>query len=121
MNASTVAGITNSADCLGYCVMTGLLWPNRAGQYLLLASTKYSGKNPTILFLFDSSQQNVHSKLGDVFLTRTALNSISSVTLVSTQGVNEPLVNASIAERTYCELGKTCACVSFTPCMQQGP
>lgn len=37
------SGITNSADCLGYCVMTGLLWPNRAGQYLLLASTKYSG------------------------------------------------------------------------------
>lgn len=36
-------GITNSADCLGYCVMTGLLWPNRSGQYLLLASTKYSG------------------------------------------------------------------------------
>lgn len=39
-----IAGITNSADCLGYCVMTGLLWPNRVGQYLLLASTKYSGE-----------------------------------------------------------------------------
>lgn len=38
-----ILGITNSADCLGYCVMTGLLWPNRAGQYLLLASTNYSG------------------------------------------------------------------------------
>ncbi|XP_067626637.1 integral membrane protein GPR180 [Eurosta solidaginis] len=36
-------GITNSADCLAYCVMTGLLWPNRAGQYLLLAGNKYTG------------------------------------------------------------------------------
>ncbi|XP_034652220.1 uncharacterized protein LOC117891124 [Drosophila subobscura] len=36
-------GITNSADCLAYCVMTGLLWPHRAGQYLLLAGTKYAG------------------------------------------------------------------------------
>ncbi|XP_055373017.1 uncharacterized protein LOC129606628 [Condylostylus longicornis] len=36
-------GITNSADCLAYCVMTGLLWPNRAGQYLLLAGPNYSG------------------------------------------------------------------------------
>lgn len=42
--SNVFVGITNSADCLGYCVMTGLLWPNRAGQYLLLASTKYSGK-----------------------------------------------------------------------------
>lgn len=37
-------GITNSADCLAYCVMTGLLWPNRAGQYLLLAGIHYGGK-----------------------------------------------------------------------------
>ncbi|XP_037813876.1 integral membrane protein GPR180 [Lucilia sericata] len=36
-------GITNSADCLAYCVMTGLLWPNRSGQYLLLTGTKYAG------------------------------------------------------------------------------
>ncbi|XP_016947783.1 uncharacterized protein LOC108023051 [Drosophila biarmipes] len=36
-------GITNSADCMAYCVMTGLLWPHRAGQYLLLAGTKYAG------------------------------------------------------------------------------
>ncbi|ALC40969.1 CG9304 [Drosophila busckii] len=36
-------GITNSADCMAYCVMTGLLWPNRAGQYLLLAGNKYAG------------------------------------------------------------------------------
>ncbi|KAL5286427.1 hypothetical protein ACFFRR_007824 [Megaselia abdita] len=35
-------GITNSADCLAYCVMTGLLWPNRAGQYLLLAGPNFS-------------------------------------------------------------------------------
>lgn len=38
-----ILGITNSADCLGYCVMMGLLWPNRAGQYLLLAASHYSG------------------------------------------------------------------------------
>lgn len=44
-------GITNSADCLAYCVMTGLLWPNRAGQYLLLAGTNYSGM--FFLFLLD--------------------------------------------------------------------
>lgn len=37
-------GITNSADCLAFIVMMGLLWPNRAGQYLLLAGPKYSGK-----------------------------------------------------------------------------
>lgn len=36
-------GITNSADCLAYCVMMGLLWPNRAGQYLLLTGSNYSG------------------------------------------------------------------------------
>ncbi|XP_073812098.1 transmembrane protein 145 [Musca autumnalis] len=36
-------GITNSADCLAYCVMTGLLWPNRSGQYLLLTGSKYAG------------------------------------------------------------------------------
>lgn len=36
-------GITNSADCLAYCVMTGLLWPNRAGQYLLLAGPNLAG------------------------------------------------------------------------------
>lgn len=29
--------VTNSVDCLAYCVMMGLLWPNRSGQYLLLA------------------------------------------------------------------------------------
>lgn len=38
-----ILGITNTADCLGYCVMMGLLWPNRAGQYLLLAPSKYGG------------------------------------------------------------------------------
>lgn len=37
-------GITNSADCLGYIVMMGLLWPNRSGQYLLLAGPNYSGE-----------------------------------------------------------------------------
>ena len=29
--------VTNSVDCLAYCFMMGLLWPNRSGQYLLLA------------------------------------------------------------------------------------
>lgn len=38
-----ILGITNSADCLGFCVMMGLLWPNRAGQYLLLAASNYGG------------------------------------------------------------------------------
>lgn len=37
-------GITNSADCLAYCVMTGLLWPNRSGQYLLLAGNNLRGE-----------------------------------------------------------------------------
>nr|CAD7439405.1 unnamed protein product [Timema bartmani]CAD7459062.1 unnamed protein product [Timema tahoe] len=30
-------GITYSADCLAYCVMTHLLWPARSEQYFLLA------------------------------------------------------------------------------------
>ncbi|XP_069698644.1 integral membrane protein GPR180 [Periplaneta americana] len=30
-------GITYSADCLAYCVMTHLLWPTRSEQYFLLA------------------------------------------------------------------------------------
>lgn len=29
--------VTNSVDCLAYCVMMELLWANRSGQYLLLA------------------------------------------------------------------------------------
>ena len=32
-----IAGITYSADCLAYCVMTHLLWPTRSEQYFLLA------------------------------------------------------------------------------------
>lgn len=32
-----ILAVTNSVDCLAYCVMMGLLWPNRSGQYLLLA------------------------------------------------------------------------------------
>lgn len=31
--------VINSVDCLAYCVMMGLLWPTRSGQYLLLASS----------------------------------------------------------------------------------
>ncbi|KAG5678792.1 hypothetical protein PVAND_008427 [Polypedilum vanderplanki] len=34
--------VINSVDCLAYCVMMGLLWPNRSGQYLLLASPNTS-------------------------------------------------------------------------------
>lgn len=34
--------VINSVDCLAYCVMMGLLWPNRHGQYLLLASPNTS-------------------------------------------------------------------------------
>ncbi len=35
--------VINSVDCLAYCVMMGLLWPTRSGQYLLLASSNLSG------------------------------------------------------------------------------
>ncbi|KAI5736953.1 hypothetical protein M8J76_008819 [Diaphorina citri] len=31
-------GITYSADCLAYCMMTHLLWPTRSEQYFLLAT-----------------------------------------------------------------------------------
>lgn len=44
-------GITNSADCLAYCVMMGLLWPNRAGQYLLLTGSHYTGSYVIFLLL----------------------------------------------------------------------
>lgn len=37
-------GISNSADCLGFIVMMGLLWPSRSGQSVLLAGPKYSGE-----------------------------------------------------------------------------
>ncbi|KAG4077941.1 hypothetical protein HA402_013441 [Bradysia odoriphaga] len=57
-------GITNSADLLGYCVMTGLLWPNRAGQYLLLAGTNYAGMDE--LDEFNEAPHIVH---GDVLLS----------------------------------------------------
>lgn len=43
-------GITCSADCLGYCVMCGLLYPNRSGQYLLLTSANYSGMDELDLY-----------------------------------------------------------------------
>lgn len=35
--------VINSVDCLAYCVMMGLLWPTRSGQYLLLASSNLGG------------------------------------------------------------------------------
>ncbi|KAJ6647551.1 Transmembrane protein, partial [Pseudolycoriella hygida] len=54
-------GITNSADLLGYCVMTGLLWPNRAGQYLLLAGTNYAGMDE--LDEFNEAPHIVHGDL----------------------------------------------------------
>ncbi|KAJ1521160.1 hypothetical protein ONE63_002855 [Megalurothrips usitatus] len=34
-------GITYSADCLAYCVMTHLLWPTRSEQYFLLANENF--------------------------------------------------------------------------------
>lgn len=34
-------GITYSADCLAYCVMTHLLWPTRSEQYFLLANETF--------------------------------------------------------------------------------
>ncbi|GAB0090795.1 integral membrane protein GPR180 [Sergentomyia squamirostris] len=55
-------GITNSADCLAFCVMTGLLWPNRAGQYLLLAGN-FSGMDE--LDEFNEAPHIVH---GETFL-----------------------------------------------------
>lgn len=35
--------VINSVDCLAYCIMMGLLWPTRSGQYLLLASSNMGG------------------------------------------------------------------------------
>ncbi|ETN61988.1 hypothetical protein AND_006332 [Anopheles darlingi] len=65
-------GITNSADCLAYCVMMGLLWPNRAGQYLLLTGTNFGGMDeldefneaPHIVHRGDSD--TLHSSNGDL-------------------------------------------------------
>lgn len=50
-------GITNSADCLAYCVMTGLLWPNRAGQYLLLAGPNLAGLFIKCCFFFNGNKK----------------------------------------------------------------
>lgn len=36
-------GITYSADCYAYCVMTHLLWPTRSEQYFLLAQGADNG------------------------------------------------------------------------------
>lgn len=35
--------VINSVDCLAYCIMILILWPNRSGQYLLLASSSIGG------------------------------------------------------------------------------
>lgn len=35
--------VTNSVDCLAYCVLINLLWPDRSGQYNLLANRNTSG------------------------------------------------------------------------------
>lgn len=83
-------GITNSADCLAYCVMTGLLWPNRAGQYLLLAGPNYAGMDE--LDEFNEAPHIVH---GDTFIDEriphTTLDDIhqirrSSLDVVSLNG-----------------------------------
>lgn len=55
-------GITNSADCLAYCVMTGLLWPNRSGQYLLLTGHNYAGMDE--LDEFNEAPQNIPRENG---------------------------------------------------------
>lgn len=57
-------GITNSADCLAYCVMTGLLWPNRSGQYLLLAGPNYSGMDE--LDEFNEAPHIVHGETNNI-------------------------------------------------------
>lgn len=42
--------------------MTGLLWPNRSGQYLLLASTNYSGNiSKCFQYCSDLRIEDVHT------------------------------------------------------------
>lgn len=55
--------VTNSVDCLAYCVMMGLLWPNRSGQYLLLAGP-ISGADE--LDEFNEAPQNIREIYTDV-------------------------------------------------------
>lgn len=47
--------VTNSVDCLAYCVLMSLLWPDRSGQYILLANRNSSGESefPPINVLCD--------------------------------------------------------------------
>ncbi|XP_052888641.1 integral membrane protein GPR180 [Anopheles moucheti] len=64
-------GITNSADCLAYCVMMGLLWPNRAGQYLLLTGTNFGGMDELDEFneaphIVHRDSDTLHSSNGDL-------------------------------------------------------
>uniref|UniRef100_A0A6B2E761 Putative conserved secreted protein n=1 Tax=Phlebotomus kandelakii TaxID=1109342 RepID=A0A6B2E761_9DIPT len=77
-------GITNSADCLAFCVMTGLLWPNRAGQYLLLAGN-FSGMDE--LDEFNEAPHIVH---GETFLPPNPVESIQGES-VSDSGVDTHL------------------------------
>uniref|UniRef100_A0A7G3AL11 GPR180/TMEM145 transmembrane domain-containing protein n=2 Tax=Lutzomyia longipalpis TaxID=7200 RepID=A0A7G3AL11_LUTLO len=77
-------GITNSADCLAFCVMTGLLWPNRAGQYLLLAGN-FSGMDE--LDEFNEAPHIVH---GETFLPTNPPESIQGES-VSDSGVDTHL------------------------------
>ncbi|XP_060803710.1 transmembrane protein 145 [Amyelois transitella] len=53
-------GITNSADCLSFCVMSHLLWPTRSEQYLLLSPPDYTAGIDE-LDEFSESPHVVHS------------------------------------------------------------
>lgn len=64
-------GITYSADCLAFCVMTHLLWPTRSEQYLLLAPSDYTAGIEE-LDEFNESPHVVHSDT--VALTADSVN-----------------------------------------------
>ncbi|CAH0389026.1 unnamed protein product [Bemisia tabaci] len=63
-------GITYSADCLAYCIMTHLLWPARSEQYFLLANPIDPGDEldefneaPHIINHYSSSQPLEFNKI----------------------------------------------------------
>lgn len=51
--------VTNSVDCLAYCFMMGLLWPNRSGQYLLLAGPSSTADE---LDEFNEAPHNINTR-----------------------------------------------------------
>uniref|UniRef100_A0A1A9UF76 GPR180/TMEM145 transmembrane domain-containing protein n=1 Tax=Glossina austeni TaxID=7395 RepID=A0A1A9UF76_GLOAU len=96
-------GITNSADCLAYCVMTGLLWPNRSGQYLLLTGTKYAGMDeldefneaPHIVRERERRQNSLDNGIVEVITSHHSNNnhSIAIRTNATTNAVSDEIVN----------------------------